>query len=616
MTRPWATASPVARLSSTRSAIRRAEPFVISTLPVAMKRSGAACSSWSATIVTSPPDVWTVTGPWGTWASAIDAAVRASRSPIAARPSRARNRVLRCPRSPRQIRESMLSAAFSVGQRLSPAVTRSTSPKSDSEPATQRMGVRGSRAARASASGTESASSTATPCGTTWRSASGRAARGLDEAGRMSPRPRGGQRDERVRGLVDAEQRQPQPLEPPARSRAVDGLGGEAALPDAHAQLASLHEQRHADGGGARDQHLRRLRRLRGGHGDAAPDDRGLLGGDGGERLAEHLLVVEVDARQRRHRRRPDGGGVEPSAESDLQHGDVDGLTREVIERERRARLEHGGVQTGHQGGDRVEAVGDGVLRDGLAVDTDPFAERHEVRRGVEAHAAAVRLEDGGEHGGHRALAVGAGDLDERVAAPRVAERLQQRLDALEAGAHPRVLAAAQGEEPGDRLGVGHARSGGGSVGCSAKKARRRRSVSLRSRRSTTRSSWPCSRRNSERWKPSGSGWRIVSAMTRGPAKPMSARGSATMTSPSIAKDAVTPPVVGSVSTDRYGSPASASRSSAAEVFAICMSERMPSCMRAPPEAERMMTGRSLSMASSIARVSFSPTTQPMLPPR
>ena len=51
--------------------------------------------------------------------------------------------------------------------------------------------------------------------------------------------------------------------------------------------------------------------------------------------------------------------------------------------------------------------------------------------------------------------------------------------------------------------------------------------------------------------KPSGSGWRIVSAITRGPAKPMSARGSARMTSPSMAKLAVTPPVVGSVSTDR-----------------------------------------------------------------
>ena len=33
------------------------------------------------------------------------------------------------------------------------------------------------------------------------------------------------------------------------------------------------------------------------------------------------------------------------------------------------------------------------------------------------------------------------------------------------------------------------------------------------------------------------------------------------------------------------------SRASAAVVFAICMSDRMPSCMRAPPEAEKMIAG-------------------------
>ena len=75
-----------------------------------------------------------------------------------------------------------------------------------------------------------------------------------------------------------------------------------------------------------------------------------------------------------------------------------------------------------------------------------------------------------------RALAVGAADLDERVAPLGVAERVEQRLDALEARAHARVLAAAQGEEPGHGLGVRHA---SGRGGWSAKKARRRRSVSL-----------------------------------------------------------------------------------------------------------------------------------------
>ena len=41
----------------------------------------------------------------------------------------------------------------------------------------------------------------------------------------------------------------------------------------------------------------------------------------------------------------------------------------------------------------------------------------------------------------------------------------------------------------------------------------------------------------------------------------------------------------------------------------------MPSCIRAPPEAETMMTGNDLATPSSIDRVSRSPTTEPMLPP-
>ncbi len=65
------------------------------------------------------------------------------------------------------------------------------------------------------------------------------------------------------------------------------------------------------------------------------------------------------------------------------------------------------------------------------------------------------------------------------------------------------------------------------------------------SRRLTMRSIIPCASTNSLRWKPSGSFWRIVFSMTRGPAKPMSAPGSAMFRSPRRAKLAATPPVVG-----------------------------------------------------------------------
>ena len=49
--------------------------------------------------------------------------------------------------------------------------------------------------------------------------------------------------------------------------------------------------------------------------------------------------------------------------------------------------------------------------------------------------------------------------------------------------------------------------------------------------------------------------------------------------------------------------PPSASRASAAEIFAICMSDRMPSCMRAPPEVETRIRGRRSASARSAARV-------------
>ena len=71
--------------------------------------------------------------------------------------------------------------------------------------------------------------------------------------------------------------------------------------------------------------------------------------------------------------------------------------------------------------------------------------------------------------------------------------------------------------------------------------------VSLSFDRGTTWSTKPCSSWYSARWKPSGRVWPMVCWITRGPAKPMRAPGSARMMSPSEAKLAVTPPVVGSV---------------------------------------------------------------------
>ena len=97
--------------------------------------------------------------------------------------------------------------------------------------------------------------------------------------------------------------------------------------------------------------------------------------------------------------------------------------------------------------------------------------------------------------------------------------------------------------------------------------------------------------------------WRMVCSMTRGPAKPMSAFGSAMMMSPSIAKLAVHAAGggVGEHGDDR-GCPRREWRLTAPVVLAICISERMPSCMRAPPEAHEADHGQALVPAACSKR--------------
>ena len=82
-----------------------------------------------------------------------------------------------------------------------------------------------------------------------------------------------------------------------------------------------------------------------------------------------------------------------------------------------------------------------------------------------------------------------------------------------------------------------------------------------------------------------------MSFTTRGPANPISAPGSDMLMSPSIANEAVVPPVVGSVQSDTYGIFASANWASLAEVLAICINDKAASIMRAPPDLEIITNG-------------------------
>ena len=128
-------------------------------------------------------------------------------------------------------------------------------------------------------------------------------------------------------------------------------------------------------------------------------------------------------------------------------------------------------------------------------------------------------------------------------------------------------------------------------------------------------SSAPFSIRNSARWNPSGSFSRTVCSITRGPANPISAPGSANTRSATNANDADTPPIVGSVRIDTNGNCALVNSCNTAVVFAIWNSELTPSCIRAPPEAEMQTKGTRLSNATRTPRTKRSPTTDPIEPP-
>ena len=91
----------------------------------------------------------------------------------------------------------------------------------------------------------------------------------------------------------------------------------------------------------------------------AALDDRGLLAGDLGDRVAEAVHVVEVHVRDDGHAAVPGMGRVEPPAETDLDQRDVRADLGEPGEDDRGQQLELGrvAVAAGDAVGDRQDPL-------------------------------------------------------------------------------------------------------------------------------------------------------------------------------------------------------------------------------------------------------------------
>ncbi len=169
-------------------------------------------------------------------------------------------------------------------------------------------------------------------------------------------------------------------------------------------------------------------------------------------------LVVVLHVRDGRDAQVENVRGVEPAAQPDLDHRQVDLAPGKLAHRGGGERLELGR---------RTEPRGDGIdrrqhprdrcgeppLRDRRAVDRDPLAIAHEVRLRHRAGAQPGRAQGGACKRDDAALAVRARDERAPQSGLRAPELIEDGSDALEPEAHAEPAA---GCERVDRLGVVH----------------------------------------------------------------------------------------------------------------------------------------------------------------
>ena len=127
-------------------------------------------------------------------------------------------------------------------------------------------------------------------------------------------------------------------------------------------------------------------------------------------------------------------GRVPPPEQPDLDHRNVHRNVGEMAERGRRDQLEigHRTVYERLEPRDRGDGGRELVVADRDAVDTDAFVDPLEMRAGVGTDHQTVSPQQLGDQHRGRTLAVGAGDMNDRVRKVGVAHHRNHRPDAVE----------------------------------------------------------------------------------------------------------------------------------------------------------------------------------------
>ena len=146
---------------------------------------------------------------------------------------------------------------------------------------------------------------------------------------------------------------------------------------------------------------------------------------------------------------------VEPAAQPHLQQQHVRRGVREQQEGRGRRGFEDGETVAAGRSFHRIERGDQRRRLDQPPRQTDAFAKIDEMGRGVDMHAPARGLEDRAQEGDHRALAVGARDMDGgRQAVLGIAEPRQHPADAIESEIDRPGMTALQLGKTGGKLRV------------------------------------------------------------------------------------------------------------------------------------------------------------------
>src|SRR6266478_1076473 len=165
-------------------------------------------------------------------------------------------------------------------------------------------------------------------------------------------------------------------------------------------------------------------------YGNRTLQDTGLFGCDFVQRVAEKILVVEIDAGDDGNGGRKNVGGIEAAAEAYFEDAEFDALTSERFECHGRDAFKIGRMRTefsiGEEFFDQIvnasERFGEGIVADLLAIDANTLVDSFKMRRRVKASSKAGAAKDRFEKGSRRTFAVSAGDVGAGIGTVRAAE--------------------------------------------------------------------------------------------------------------------------------------------------------------------------------------------------